>query len=141
LLTLRGTPFVYMGDEIGQADGEIPPDRVVDIDGRDPERTPVQWDGTPGAGFGRAPRPPGSGGPRGCRSAARRPGSTWPPSATTRPPCSACTASSSGTARARPPCAATTAPGPTPPAAATPTCAPPATSACWSPSTSPASRW
>ena len=52
LLTLRGTPFVYMGDEIGQADGEIPPDRVVDVDGRDPERSPMQWDGSPGAGFG-----------------------------------------------------------------------------------------
>jgi alpha-glucosidase len=52
LLTVRGTPFVYMGDEIGQRDGEIPPDRVVDVDGRDAERTPVQWDGTPGAGFG-----------------------------------------------------------------------------------------
>jgi alpha-glucosidase len=51
LLTLRGTPFLYMGDEIGQSDGEIPPDRVVDVDGRDPERTPVQWDGSPGAGF------------------------------------------------------------------------------------------
>jgi len=51
LLTLRGTPFIYMGDEIGQADGEIPPGRVVDVDGRDPQRTPVQWDGSPGAGF------------------------------------------------------------------------------------------
>jgi alpha-glucosidase len=51
LLTLRGTPFVYMGDEIGQADGEVPPDQVVDVDGRDPERTPMQWDGSPGAGF------------------------------------------------------------------------------------------
>jgi alpha-glucosidase len=51
LLTLRGTPFLYMGDEIGQADGEIPPDRVVDVDGRDPERTPVQWDASPAAGF------------------------------------------------------------------------------------------
>jgi alpha-glucosidase len=51
LLTLRGTPFLYMGDEIGQADGEVPPDRVVDVDGRDPERTPVQWDASPGAGF------------------------------------------------------------------------------------------
>jgi len=51
LLTLRGTPFVYMGDEIGQADGEIPPDQVVDVDGRDPERSPMQWDGSPAAGF------------------------------------------------------------------------------------------
>jgi alpha-glucosidase len=51
LLTLRGTPFVYMGDEIGMTDGEISPDRVVDVDGRDPERTPVQWDGSAGAGF------------------------------------------------------------------------------------------
>jgi alpha-glucosidase len=55
LLTLRGTPFLYMGDEIGQADGEIPPDRVVDVDGRDPERTPVQWDGSPDAGFSARP--------------------------------------------------------------------------------------
>jgi alpha-glucosidase len=51
LLTLRGTPFVYMGDEIGMTDGQVPPDRVVDVDGRDPERTPVQWDASPGAGF------------------------------------------------------------------------------------------
>jgi alpha-glucosidase len=54
LLTLRGTPFVYMGDEIGQTDGEIPPDLVVDVDGRDPERSPMQWDGSPGAGFSAA---------------------------------------------------------------------------------------
>lgn len=51
LLTLRGTPFLYAGEEIGQADGQVPPARVVDRDGRDPERTPLQWDGTPGAGF------------------------------------------------------------------------------------------
>jgi alpha-glucosidase len=54
LLTLRGTPFIYMGDEIGQADGEVLPDHVVDVDGRDPERTPMQWDGSPGAGFSTA---------------------------------------------------------------------------------------
>jgi alpha-glucosidase len=44
LLTLRGTPTLYYGDEIGMTDVPIPPDRVVDVaDGRDPERTPMQW--------------------------------------------------------------------------------------------------
>ncbi len=51
LLTLRGTPFVYYGEEIGMTDVPIPRERVVDVDGRDPERTPMQWDGSPGAGF------------------------------------------------------------------------------------------
>ncbi len=51
LLTLRGTPFLYYGEEIGQADGQVPPERILDVDGRDPERTPMQWDGSPGAGF------------------------------------------------------------------------------------------
>src|SRR5216683_5540290 len=51
LLTLRGTPFLYYGEEIGMTNGAIPLDRVVDIDGRDPERTPMQWDATTGAGF------------------------------------------------------------------------------------------
>jgi alpha-glucosidase len=51
VLTLRGTPFLYYGEELGMSDGEIPPDRVVDVDGRDPERTPMQWDASPGAGF------------------------------------------------------------------------------------------
>ncbi len=60
VLTLRGTPFVYYGEELGMSDGEIPPDRVVDVDGRDPERTPMQWDGSAGAGFSlpRGGRPP-----------------------------------------------------------------------------------
>ena len=51
LLTLRGTPFIYYGEEIGMTDVPIPPARVVDIDGRDPERTPMQWDGSANAGF------------------------------------------------------------------------------------------
>jgi alpha-glucosidase len=51
LLTLRGTPFLYQGEEIGMADGPIPPERVVDVAGRDPERTPMQWDATRNGGF------------------------------------------------------------------------------------------
>jgi len=60
LLTLRGTPTLYYGDELGIADGEIPPARVQDPRelrepglglGRDPVRTPMPWDDTPSAGF------------------------------------------------------------------------------------------
>ena len=60
LLTLRGTPTLYYGDEIGMHDGDIPPDRVRDPMeknkpglslGRDPERTPMQWNSGPNAGF------------------------------------------------------------------------------------------
>ena len=54
LLTLRGTPFVYYGEEIGMSDGPIPRSRVVDVADRDPCRTPMQWDGSPGAGFSTA---------------------------------------------------------------------------------------
>jgi alpha-glucosidase len=60
LLTLRGTPTLYCGDEIGMTDVEIPPEREQDPWGkrvpglglgRDPERTPMQWDARPNAGF------------------------------------------------------------------------------------------
>ena len=55
LYALRGTPFVYQGEELGLPDAVIPPDRVVDVDGRDPERAPVPWrppsEAGPGAGF------------------------------------------------------------------------------------------
>ena len=58
LLTLRGTPTLYQGDEIGMADVPIPPALVRDPFGknapgfgRDPERTPMQWDASPHAGF------------------------------------------------------------------------------------------
>jgi alpha-glucosidase len=51
LLTLRGTPFIYYGEEIGMVDGRIPPDRVRDVNARDPERTPMQWDASHAAGF------------------------------------------------------------------------------------------
>ena len=58
LLTLPGTPTLYYGDEIGQRDAGIPPERVRDPiaalipgRGRDPERAPMQWSTGPGAGF------------------------------------------------------------------------------------------
>ena len=60
LLTLRGTPTIYYGDEIGMPQVSIPPDRVRDPFernvpgigcGRDGARTPMQWDATPHAGF------------------------------------------------------------------------------------------
>jgi len=60
LLTLRGTPTLYYGDEIGMHNAHIPPERVQDpLEknvpgmglGRDPQRTPMQWSADPGAGF------------------------------------------------------------------------------------------
>jgi len=51
LLTLRGTPTLYYGDEIGMRDGFVAPERAVDPVGRDPERTPMQWDAGANAGF------------------------------------------------------------------------------------------
>jgi alpha-glucosidase len=43
ICSLRGTPFLYYGQELGLPDAEIPADRVVDVDGRDPERAPMPW--------------------------------------------------------------------------------------------------
>lgn len=51
LLTLRGTPFVYAGEELGLEDAWIPPERVVDPGGRDGCRAPIPWDGTPDHGW------------------------------------------------------------------------------------------
>jgi len=59
LLTLRGTPFLYYGEEIGMRNVEIPEARRQDPLAwtihpklsRDPERTPMQWDAGPAAGF------------------------------------------------------------------------------------------
>jgi alpha-glucosidase len=60
LLTLRGTPFLYQGDEIGLTDGPIEQSDLRDrvgirfwpyYKGRDPERTPMPWSNSPGGGF------------------------------------------------------------------------------------------
>lgn len=62
LLTLRGTPTCYYGDELGLENGVIPPEKVRDPQavnqpevahrfGRDPQRTPLPWDASANAGF------------------------------------------------------------------------------------------
>src|SRR5207302_7285752 len=51
LLTLRGTPFLYAGEELGLEDALIPPERVVDPGGRDGCRAPLPWDATPRHGW------------------------------------------------------------------------------------------
>jgi alpha-glucosidase len=60
LLTLRGTPFLYYGEEIGMHDGKIPRDEIVDPPGRkywpfdrgrDGCRTPMLWNAASNAGF------------------------------------------------------------------------------------------
>jgi alpha-glucosidase len=60
LLTLRGTPTLYYGDELGMSNVDIPTAAVQDpLEknvpgkglGRDPCRTPMQWDRSQHAGF------------------------------------------------------------------------------------------
>jgi len=60
LLTLPGMAFIYYGEELGMQDVQIPLDRVQDPaalgdsakgQGRDPERTPMQWTADAKAGF------------------------------------------------------------------------------------------
>ena len=65
LLTLRGTPTCYYGDEIQMRDVEVPQDEIQDPQGlydpaynRDPARTPMQWDASPNAGFCPADKKP-----------------------------------------------------------------------------------
>lgn len=45
LLTLRGTPFLFQGEELGLLDAVIPPDRKLDPGGRDECRAPFPWNG------------------------------------------------------------------------------------------------
>jgi alpha-glucosidase len=49
LLTLRGTPFLYYGDEIALPDVDVPPERQLDLvpDNRDGCRTPMPWTSEP----------------------------------------------------------------------------------------------
>ena len=54
LLTLRGTPFLYAGEELGLEDAVIPADRVLDPGGRDGCRAPIPWTPAPDHGWGTA---------------------------------------------------------------------------------------
>lgn len=63
VLTLRGTPTLYYGDELGMRDVPIAHERAHDPFekrvpemgfGRDPERTPMQWEASANAGFSSA---------------------------------------------------------------------------------------
>lgn len=59
-LTLRGIPFIYYGEELGMKNVKVPEEKAKDpmatnmkgLDfGRDPERTPMQWDASSFGGF------------------------------------------------------------------------------------------
>jgi alpha-glucosidase len=63
LLTLRGTPFMYYGEEIGMRDVSLSRSEIMDppgkkywpiYKGRDGCRSPMQWDDSPFAGFSSA---------------------------------------------------------------------------------------
>jgi len=56
IMTLRGTPFIYYGEEIGMPDAEIPRERILDPVGRDGCRTPMQWSDATSGGFSTAAR-------------------------------------------------------------------------------------
>ena len=43
-LGLPGTPITYYGEEIGMVNGNILQKDMKDSSGRDPYRTPMQWD-------------------------------------------------------------------------------------------------
>jgi alpha-glucosidase len=66
LLTLRGTPFLYYGDEIALPDASLDPAKALDpvphrtgdpSRNRDGCRTPMQWTDEPGRGFTDAAEP------------------------------------------------------------------------------------
>jgi alpha-glucosidase len=45
LLTQRGTPVLYNGDELAMRQVDVPPDRLRDMADRDGARTPLPWNG------------------------------------------------------------------------------------------------
>jgi alpha-glucosidase len=57
LLTLRGTPFLYYGEEIGMRDVNVPFMSARDPAGRDRCRTPMQWSADKNGGFSTSDKP------------------------------------------------------------------------------------
>jgi alpha-glucosidase len=66
LLSLRGTPVLYQGDEIGMGNVAVAQEDLRDplgvrfypyYEGRDAGRTPMQWSDRPGGGFTDGTRP------------------------------------------------------------------------------------
>ena len=51
LASLRGTMVMYAGQELGLADAQVPPERVVDPGGRDGCRAPIPWESGPAHGW------------------------------------------------------------------------------------------
>ncbi len=51
MMTVRGTPFLYYGEEIGMHNVEVPPGQRRDPVGRDSCRTPMQWSDARSGGF------------------------------------------------------------------------------------------
>ncbi|HEX2119327.1 MAG TPA: alpha-amylase family glycosyl hydrolase [Acidimicrobiales bacterium] len=64
LLTLRGTPFLYAGEELGLEDADVPEDRRVDPGGRDGCRAPIPWEAGPRHGWAGDPWLPWPPGPQ-----------------------------------------------------------------------------
>ena len=73
MLTLRGTVFLYAGEELGLEDAVVPPERVRDPGGRDGCRAPIPWDGSPSHGW-----------PVTAGAEVADPWLPWPPDAATR---------------------------------------------------------
>ena len=55
LCTVRGTPFLYQGEELGLSDAQIGPSQAIDPGGRDGCRAPIPWTAAPDHGWSTEP--------------------------------------------------------------------------------------
>ena len=137
LYTLRGTPFIYQGEELGLPDAEIPAEAIVDVDGRDPERARFRGSLHPGRARAQGSRPtsPGS------RASPKRSGSACGDSSTTPARCSRwCGSSPGGAGRSLPACGRASSARSAPEPGSSATSANSTRRPCWSCSTSSRAR-